>query len=113
MTPEEIRENLFRTLDRLDALCADKTNVESLPHKERETHELEMANVIARHKADLVSKDKEIADRDKEIADRDKVIAGKDSEIERLRKALAEKEQQKKTALSVFKKIEQTQINIH
>lgn len=101
MTPEEIRENLFRTLDRLDALCADKTNVESLPHKERETHELEMANVIARHKADLVSKDKEIADRDKVIADRDK-------EIESLRKALADKEQQKKTTLSVFKKIEQT-----
>lgn len=73
-------------------------------HKERETHELEMANVIARHKADLVSKDKEIADRDK-------VIAGKDSEIESLRKALAEKEQQKKTVLSVFKNFEQTQIN--
>jgi len=52
MAPEKIRENLFRTLDKLDALCADKTNVESLLRKEREAHEREKANAETRHKVE-------------------------------------------------------------
>lgn len=72
MTPEEIRETLFRTLDKLDELYGDKTNVEELLRKEREAHERDIANIR------------------NEIAAKDRALAVKDSEIARLKKELAE-----------------------
>lgn len=45
MTPEEIRETLFRTLDKLDELYGDRNSHEELLRKEREAHDLEVSNL--------------------------------------------------------------------
>ena len=77
MTPEEIRETLFRTLDKLDELYGDRAGYEEQLRKEREAHEREMANA----KADLAEKDRRLADKDKAIAERDKRIGELEKEL--------------------------------
>lgn len=64
MTPEEIRETLFRALDKLDAMHADKTSSEELHRKEREAHALEVSTL----KREMASKDELIESLKKELA---------------------------------------------
>lgn len=81
MTPEEIRETLFRTLDRLDDLYGDKSNTEDLLRWEREAHEREMANFRAEMEA-----------RDKSLAEKERALVEKDCVIAELERRLAESE---------------------
>ncbi len=64
MSPEEIIETLFRTLDKLDEQYGDRTSYEELLRKEREAHDLEVANL----KAEMASKERSLAEKDREIA---------------------------------------------
>lgn len=64
MTPEEIRETLFRTLDKLDELYGDRNSHEELLRKEREAHDLEVSNL----KEEMASKERQLSEKDVRIA---------------------------------------------
>ena len=66
MTPEQIRETLYRTLDRLDNMYGERSSREEVLRKEREAHALEMSNL----KEEMASKDRRIAALEKELAER-------------------------------------------
>lgn len=76
MTPEEIRETLFRTLDKLDELYGDRSSYEEVLRKEREAHVLEVSNL----REEMASK----------VAEKDRSLAEKDARISALEKELAE-----------------------
>lgn len=76
MTPEEIKETLYRTLDKLDELYGDRTSYEELLRKEREAHELEVSNLK-----------KEMAANEKNLTD---TISEKNVRIAALEKELAQ-----------------------
>ena len=71
MTPEEIRQTLFRTLDKLDELYADRSNFEELLRNERQAHELEVSSL----REEMASKDRRIAEKDTRIAALEKELA--------------------------------------
>jgi len=50
MSPKEIRETLFRTLDKLDEIKGDKTDMEQLLRAERNAHERDIAARHHRHR---------------------------------------------------------------
>lgn len=77
MTPEEIRETLFRTLDKLDELYGDRSSYEEVRRKEREAHDLEVSNL----KAEMASKDRSLAEKDSAIAEKDVRIAALEKEL--------------------------------
>lgn len=76
MTTEEIRETLFRTLDKLDELYGDRSSYEEVLRKEREAHVLEVSNL----REEMASK----------VAEKDRSLAEKDARISALEKELAE-----------------------
>ena len=71
MTPEEIRETLFRTLDKLDELYGDRSSHEELLRKEREAHDLEVSSL----KAEMAAKERKLAEKDVRIAALEKELA--------------------------------------
>ena len=79
MTPEEIRETLFHTLDKLDELNGNRSTAEELLRTEREAHTLEESNL----KATMASKDRILIEKDKCLSEKDNCIAS-------LEKTLAE-----------------------
>lgn len=83
MTPEEIRETLFRTLDKLDELYGDRTNAEELLRSEREAHDLE----VSRLRAEMASKERSLAEKDREIAENNVRIAALEKELEQSKAA--------------------------
>lgn len=90
MTPEEIRETLFHTLDMLDAQYRDRRARDEQARKKDEAHEREIANIEARHKAEL---EKERSARIR--AERESLE--KDREIESLKKDLEDEKNRTKT----------------
>ena len=81
MTPEEIRETLFRTLDKLDELYGDRSAAEELLRREREAHAQEVVNLRS-----------ELSSKDRILAEKERTLAEKDNRIASLEKALAESE---------------------
>ena len=81
MTPEEIRETLFRTLDKLDEPYGDRSTAEELLSREREAHAQEVVNLRS-----------ELSSKDRILAEKDRCLAEKDNRIASLEKALAESE---------------------
>ncbi len=71
MNPEEIRQTLWRTLDKLDELYGDRNNAEELLRSEREAHRQEMANL----NAEIAAKDKKLAENEARIAALEKELA--------------------------------------
>ena len=71
MTPEEIIETLFRTLDKLDELYGDRSTAEELLRREREAHAQEVVNL----RSELSSKDRILAEKDNRIASLEKALA--------------------------------------
>ncbi len=71
MTPEEIRQTLWRTLDKLDELYGDRTSYEELLRSEREAHKQEVENL----NAEMSSKDKKLAEKNARIAALEKELA--------------------------------------
>ncbi len=71
MNPEEIRQALWRTLDKLDELYWSRDNVEELLRSEREAHRLEMANL----NAEIAAKDMKLAENEARIAALEKELA--------------------------------------
>ncbi len=71
MTPEEIRQTLWRTLDKLDELYGDRANAEELLRSEREAHRQEMANL----NAEIAAKDRKLAENEARIAALEKELA--------------------------------------
>ncbi len=71
MTPEEIRQTLWRTLNKLDDLYGDRTNAEELLRSEREAHKQEMDNL----NAEMSAKDRELAEKEARKAAIEKELA--------------------------------------
>ncbi len=71
MTPEEIRQTLWRTLDKLDELYGDRANAEELLRSEREAHKQEMYNL----NAEMAAKDRKLAEKEARIAALEKELA--------------------------------------
>ncbi len=71
MTPEEIRQTLWRTLDKLDELYGDRNNAEELLRSEREAHKQEMDNLTA----EMAAKDRKLAENEARIAALEKELA--------------------------------------
>ncbi len=71
MTPEEIRQTLWRTLDKLDELYGDRNNAEELLRSEREAHKQEMDNL----NAEMAAKDRKLAEKEARIAALEKELA--------------------------------------
>lgn len=80
MTPEEIRETLFRTLDMVDRQWQEKQASKETCDKEREEHKLEVA--LLKNQLDL---------KDKALTEKDKALSESNRRIAELEKALAEK----------------------
>lgn len=70
-TPEEIRQTLWRTLDKLDELYRDRNNAEELLRSEREAHRQEMDNL----NAEMAAKDRKLAEKEARIAALEKELA--------------------------------------
>ena len=88
MTPEEIRETRFRTLDKLDELYGDRSTTEEMLCREREAYAHEVVNL----RSELSSKDRILADKDRCLTEKERSLAEKDNRIASLEKALAESE---------------------
>ena len=88
MTPEAIRETLFRTLDKLDELYGDRSTAEEMLRREREAHAQEVVNL----RSELSSKDRILAEKDRCLTEKERSLAEKDNRIVSLEKALAESE---------------------
>ncbi len=71
MNPEEIRQTLWRTLDKLDELYGDRNNAEELLRSEREAHRQEMANL----NAEMAAKDRKLEEKEARIAALEKELA--------------------------------------
>ncbi len=70
MSPEEIRETLYRTLDKLNDLYGDRNSYEELLRKEREAHELEVSNL----KEEMASKERLLSESKTRIASLEKEL---------------------------------------
>ena len=77
MTPEEIRETLFRTLDKLDELYGDRSAYEEVLRKEREAQGLELSIL----KAEMASKERSLAEKERSLAEKDDRIAALEKEL--------------------------------
>ncbi len=71
MSPEEIRETLYRTLDKLDELYGDRTSYEELLRREREAHDLEVSTL----KAEMASKERQLSESKTRIESLEKELA--------------------------------------
>ncbi len=71
MTPKEIRQTLWRTLDKLDELYGDGNNVEELLRSAREGHKQESDNL----NAEIAAKDRKLAENEARIAALEKELA--------------------------------------
>ena len=77
MTPEEIRETLFRTLDKLDELYGDRSHVEEMMRREREAHAREVVNL----RSELAAKDRILTEKERCLTEKDNRIASLEKEL--------------------------------